>query len=387
MQHGSGLYIHVPFCRRKCDYCDFFSLPVADGVPADYPGLLLEQLRLTAPVWPGPLTTVFFGGGTPSLLEPAAVARLIDAAAARFGLAGDAEISLEANPGTVDPERLRAFHTAGVNRLSLGIQSFSDRQLVALGRLHDRRTALRAVEQARRAGFDNLALDLIFALPGQTAADLEREMGMLLSLAPEHVSCYGLSVEEGTPLAARHRHKPLALPDEERFAELYSLAAERLGAAGYRHYEISNHARPGFECRHNLGYWRRRSCLGLGPGAHSFRADGWGERLAIPPDLERYAAELRSGREPSVSLECFDRSGAMAETLYLGLRTADGVADTAFRERFGCSVAEAFPVALRQAGARLTLIDGRWRFDRAGWLLYDHLITPFLVAPDSPLQP
>jgi oxygen-independent coproporphyrinogen-3 oxidase len=376
----TGLYVHIPFCRRKCPYCDFYSLPAAADALAAYPELLLRHLEAArrSERWQGPFATVFFGGGTPSLLPPAAIGRVLAAAADLFGLAGDAEITLEANPGTVSAATLAGYRGAGVNRLSLGIQTLDPQGLRRLGRSHTAGQARAAVAQARAAGFANLGLDLIFALPGQTEAALAEEIGRFLELEPDHLSCYGLSVEEGTPFQHRHRSGELRLPDEERYAALFRLLDARLAAAGLRHYEIANYARPGRECRHNLGYWARRPYLGIGAGAHSFVAAGWGERRAVPPDLECFRAALAHGRAPDETLERFDRRGAMAETLYLGLRTADGVAEGEFRARFGAGVAEAFAEGVRRAGARLSAAGGRWRFDLDGWLLYDHLITPFL---------
>jgi oxygen-independent coproporphyrinogen-3 oxidase len=274
--------------------------------------------------------------------------------------------------------RLAGYRQAGVNRLSLGVQSLDDAGLHTLGRVHSAAEAGQAAVWARQAGFANLSLDLMFALPGQTVADLHAEIDRLLALSPEHLSCYGLSVEEQTPFYHLHRRGDLELPDEERYAELFLTLHERLTEAGYEHYEISNYARPGRECRHNLGYWQRQPYLGVGAGAHSFADQGWGARLAVPADLERYARLLASGKDPAEVLETFDRRGAMAETLYLGLRTAAGVDDDRFRQRFGLGVAEAFPAAIEKAGRHLRLRAGRWAFDLDGWLLYDHLITPFL---------
>ena len=375
-----GLYLHVPFCRSKCGYCDFFSVAPPDAAWLErYPELLLRQLELAQPHWRGPVTSVFFGGGTPSLLPAAAVGRLLAAIAARLGLTAAAEITLEANPGTVDERVLGEMRAAGVNRLSLGLQTLDDTGLRSLGRQHTAAQGLAALAAARSAGFDNLSADLIYGLPGETAAGLDAICARLLRVAPEHLSCYALTVEEGTPLAAAQGRGELLLPDEEQVAERYRQLDATLTAAGYRHYEISNFARPGRECRHNLATWQRRPYLGLGAGAHSFHDAGWGERRAVPADLQRFAAEIEAGREPSASLELLDRRGAMAETLYLGLRTAAGVDEAAFCARFGCGVAAAFPAAVRRCGERLTLHgDGRWRFDLAGWLLFDHLITPFL---------
>jgi oxygen-independent coproporphyrinogen-3 oxidase len=376
----TGLYIHVPFCRSKCPYCDFFSLPAAAGELAAYPGLLRRQLAAArrSGLWTGPFSTVFFGGGTPSLLPAAAVGELLAAAGDLFGLAPGAEITLEANPGTLSAQSLAGFRAAGVNRLSLGLQSLDARNLQRLGRGHSAAQGEEAVRLARGAGFDNVGLDLIYGLPGQTEAALAEEIGRFLALAPDHLSCYGLTVEEGTPFHRLQRSGALQLPEEETAADLFRLLDDRLPAAGLRHYEIANYALPGRECRHNLGYWARSPYLGLGGGAHSFLDRGWGERRAAAPDLERYRRLVEEGAEATELLERFDRRGAMAETLYLGLRTAGGVEEAAFCARFGTGVAEAFPEGVRRAGERLALRDGRWRFDLDGWLLYDHLITPFL---------
>ncbi len=376
----AGLYFHIPYCRTKCAYCDFFSLADATLPLADYVALLHAQLAL-APAQssaPGPLTSVFFGGGTPSLLEPDAVAGLLVAAERRFGFAPGVEISLEANPGTVTPASLAGYRAAGVNRLSLGLQSLDDRSLAFLGRGHSAAQGRQALAWARRAGFDNLSCDLIFGLPGETEASLDAELTALLELAPEHLSCYGLTVEPGTPLATRLQRGEFLPADEGRFAAGYRQIDAALRSGGFAHYEISNFSRPGKECRHNLGYWQRHSVLGLGAGAHSFVAAGWGRRLAVAPDLAAYAAALRSGQDPAAELERFDRRGAMAETLYLGLRTAAGVDAAAFHEAFGTDLANAFPAALRRCGQRLALRQGRWVFDLDGWLLYDHLISAFL---------
>jgi oxygen-independent coproporphyrinogen-3 oxidase len=375
-----ALYLHIPFCRRKCPYCDFFSLAGHASQLAHYPDLLIRHLRLAAGLGRGeePPASVFFGGGTPSLLPAEAVAHILAAAGAEYGLAVAAEVTLEANPGTVSPATLAGYRQAGVNRLSLGVQSLDDAGLHTLGRVHSAAEAGQAAVWARQAGFANLSLDLMFALPGQTVADLHAEIDRLLALSPEHLSCYGLSVEEQTPFYHLHRRGDLELPDEERYAELFLTLHERLTEAGYEHYEISNYARPGRECRHNLGYWQRQPYLGVGAGAHSFADQGWGARLAVPADLERYARLLASGKDPAEVLETFDRRGAMAETLYLGLRTAAGVDDDRFRQRFGLGVAEAFPAAIEKAGRHLRLRAGKWAFDLDGWLLYDHLITPFL---------
>lgn len=376
----SSLYLHIPFCSSKCQYCDFFSLATSSSAERDeYVDLLgLELQRLVRKQQRDPLQSIFFGGGTPSLLTVTQVDRLLRQLDTAFGFAPEVEISMEANPGTLDQDKLAGYQQAGVNRLSLGVQTFNDRQLQTLGRLHSAAEARRAVAMARQAGFDNLSLDLIFALPGQTLRDLQQDVQEFCELAPEHLSCYGLTVEAGTPLEASVQKGRLELPDDDYYAEAFLCLHESLTAAGYVHYEISNYARPGFACRHNLGYWQRQSCFGLGAGAHSFSAAGWGERRATAPDLAAYRHAVLAGRDPTERLEVFDRTAAMRETLYLGLRTRTGVENRRFREIYGVGVAEAFPEGVAQLRPWLDKQGGCWRMQPKGWLLFDHLIQAFL---------
>jgi oxygen-independent coproporphyrinogen-3 oxidase len=375
----NALYLHIPFCRRKCPYCDFFSVPEDSASLEAYGDLLLRHLQLAQRQGTqGPFETVFFGGGTPSLLPVSAVARILAGAEELFGFAPQAEISLEANPGTVTAASLAGYRAAGVNRLSLGVQSLHPGQLRRLGRIHAAAQAREAAALARAAGFASLSLDLIFGLPGQTLAELQLELEAFLALRPDHLSVYGLTIEDQTPFHHQHRSGDLVLPEEETAAAMFLALHQELLARGFDHYEISNYARPGSACRHNRRYWRRLPYLGVGAGAHSFRAEGHGSRWAVAPDLERYGERLAASRDPADQLETFDQRGAMAETLYLGLRTAEGVVEAEFRARFGLGVGEAFSEAVAQAGEYLTLRDGRWQLSPEGWLLFDHLITPFL---------
>jgi oxygen-independent coproporphyrinogen-3 oxidase len=376
----SGLYFHIPFCRRKCPYCDFFSVSAKDERLGEYPRLLAKHLEVArrSGEGTGPFRTVFFGGGTPSLLAPAAIALLLETVRRQFGIDPGAELSLEANPGTVTAASLDGYRRAGINRLSLGIQSLKRENLALLERIHSPEEAREAVRLARGTGFENLSCDLMFALPGQSVEALMEEIDQVLELQPDHLSCYGLTAEKETPFYHLHRAGGLALPDEDTYAEMYLGLHRRLTGVGYLHYEVSNYARPGFQCRHNLGYWERREYLGIGAGAHSFLDQGWGKRREVPGDLGRFAAALGKESTPARTLEVFDRRGAMAETLYLGLRTQRGVEEAGFRDRFGAGVAEAFPEGVERAGGHLTLCRGRWVLDLEGWLLYDHLISGFL---------
>lgn len=374
----TSLYLHIPFCRRKCPYCDFFSTSDQPQRLAGYHRLLLDQFRLAeSSGWRGPFDTVFFGGGTPSLLQPRQVAEILETVATTVGLTTGAEISLEANPGTVSRATLEGFRAAGVNRLSLGIQSCDDRKLRILGRQHDQGEAFAAIEAARSAGFANLNLDLMFALPGQTLPELVADLEQLLSFEPEHLAVYGLSIEEQTPFAGQRFAGNAALPDDESFAEMFLQIHQQLAAAGFDHYEISNYARPGFACRHNLNYWRRGTCLGLGAGAHAFDATGWGARSAVASDLQSYQQLLAIGVDPLIKLEDFSCREAMRETAYLGLRTARGVVAEDFAQCFAVAFEDVFPEAVRRLRGRLKLEDGCWRFSVTDWLLYDLLVTEF----------
>ncbi|NOY13343.1 MAG: coproporphyrinogen III oxidase family protein [Deltaproteobacteria bacterium] len=287
-------------------------------------------------------------------------------------------MSLEANPGTLDQAQLTGYRQAGVNRLSLGIQSLNEHHLQLLGRIHSATEARRAVDMARAAGFDNLSLDLMFALPGQTLETLQQDLEGLLALQPQHLSLYGLTFEPGTALTDRLRRGELAEIDEQGYIDSYLLLNRQLSAAGFEHYEISNFARPGYRCRHNQAYWQRRTCLALGCGGHSFLADGWGERWHVPADLPAYRQKLLSGEPASELLETFDHRTAMAETAYLALRTADGIARSGFKQRFGIFPEKAFSAAFLRHPTKLLRVDDCWRLDLQSWLLYDHLIRSFL---------
>lgn len=377
----SSFYLHIPYCQRKCDYCDFYSLPIdSETELQQYAELLLHEIELLAEQRPGhgPLETVFFGGGTPSLLTAEQIDSILRQLDTKFGLAPQCEISVEANPGTVTAEKLQGYRHAGVNRLSLGVQTLNDDQLRQLGRIHSAAEARQAIEIARQAGFTNLSLDLIFALPGQTLQQLEQDVSGLLEFNPEHLSLYGLSFEPGTPLTKRQHQGLVAEPDEQFYADSYLLTDRLLTAAGFEHYEISNFAKPGFRCRHNQAYWQRQTCLAAGCGAHSFFASGWGERWMVEASLANYRQRLDRSELPLEQLEEFDRQAAMAEYAYLNLRTADGLSRSSFKQLFGSFPEEEFAAAFSRTSERLQRSADRWHFDLQGWLLYDHLISAFL---------
>ncbi len=339
----AGLYVHIPFCLAKCAYCDFVSFAGLEPLYEAYVEALLREAALVAPRWAEfSFDTLFIGGGTPTVLPVAWLEAVITACREVLHLAEGAEITVEANPGTVDFPSLRALREAGVTRLSLGIQSLRDADLALLGRLHNCQTAREAYTLARQAGFENINLDFIFGLPGQTVPQWQGVLEEALSLRPEHLSLYALTLEEGTPLEARIRRGDLPAPDEEASAAMYELAEALLGRSGYAHYEISNWARrtpadppygpPALACRHNLKYWRNEPYLGLGAAAHSY--DGTA-RYANVSDPAAYIARIGQGQEAVAEREVLTPAQAMGETMMLGLRLIEGVEYAAFEARFG----------------------------------------------------
>ena len=342
----TSLYIHFPFCVKKCLYCDFNSVAGSPVTPAEYAAAVVTELERRAATLPSPLSapTLYFGGGTPSLMAPAEIASIVDAAARLFSLAGDAEVTLEANPGTVTPASLAGYRAAGVNRLSLGVQSFDDALLVRLGRVHTAAQAKEAFVLARRAGFVNIGIDLIHSLPGEELSLWQRDLETVTALGPEHVSAYPLAVEEGTPFARMEEQGVLPLPAEEEAAAMFALTGGFLSAHGLEQYEIANHARPGHRSRHNRVYWRRGNYLGFGAGAHSFlRAPGCGRRWHAPARVEEWLAAIRSGALPEEEAHELTRQEAMGEFLFLGLRLLEGVDGGQFLREFGVTVDAAFP--------------------------------------------
>ncbi len=371
-----GLYLHIPFCRSKCDYCDFYSLPGGEDRMDGYLRALLRQLEEAAPGAAGhSVDTVYVGGGTPTVFGGERLAALLAAVGRLYRLAPGAEITCEANPDSAGEELLRALRRAGFGRLSLGMQSADAGELAAVHRRHTPEQTDAAVAAARRVGFENLSLDLICGLPGQTEESWRRTVEHALSLRPEHLSCYGLKVEEGTPLARRVAAGE-ELPDDDAQADRYLWTVERLARAGFRQYEISNFARPGYESRHNLRYWRLEPYLGFGPGAHS---DFGGRRFAVPADLAGYLAGEAVPAGETVSP--WERGN---EYLMLGLRTAAGIAGEEYRRRFGGDFAPLEELLSRFAGHGWAERNGdRWRLTPAGFLVSNRLIGALLEAREG----
>ena len=321
----ASLYVHIPFCGRKCLYCDFYSVESTERVEDFLAGLIREIVLQADRGGQTPFETIFFGGGTPSLLEPRQLEAVLSQLYTTFRFTSDPEISLEANPGTVTAEKLRAFRSLGINRLSIGVQSFHDHELKALSRIHDRAEAFRSIELGVAAGFDNISLDLIYSIPGQALADWEDNLRTAVALAPQHIAAYSLIVEDGTPLARMVRAGEVRVNPPDLEAEMYERAMELLGAHGYEHYEVSNYALPGFRCRHNCNYWSHENFLGFGPSAHSFwkGSDGTSaRRWWNVADLSKYLDRLEGGSLPIASEEFIGAREMLRERIFLGLRSS-----------------------------------------------------------------
>lgn len=381
-----GLYLHVPFCVSLCSYCDFTRNLAVPDLMSRYVRALAREIRSGVEAGgPRPAAdTVYVGGGTPTVLDPHEVARLIETCRSVFSVADDAEITLEANPESVDPVRLRSFRRAGVNRLSLGVQSFADPELARLGRAHSASRAREAVLEARAAGFGNVSLDLMMGLPDQTMTDWLASIDALVALEPEHASLYILELHEHTPVWEEIRRGRRALPNEDTVAEMYLHGMERLEVAGYRQYEISNLARPGCTSRHNLKYWTDGEWIGFGCGAHSTLN---GVRWNNVTDLRQYVTRCETGEDPAAARQVLSRRRRFEDAIVMGLRLSEGVDVTAIERRYGVEVWRAY-------GARLApfvsagLLDperARLRLTRPGMLLSNEVMRTF-VDIDSTIQ-
>ncbi|SMB92909.1 oxygen-independent coproporphyrinogen-3 oxidase [Thermanaeromonas toyohensis ToBE] len=328
------LYIHIPFCLKKCNYCDFISYA---GIPPRevrrYLAALAKESELVAARFrPGKISTLYLGGGTPTYLSGEELFGIIQGIRNIFGMEEEAEITVEANPGTLTPKKLELLRLAGVNRLSLGAQSFDDGLLKVMGRVHRVEDIYQAFRWAREAGFNNIGLDLIYGLPGQTLSQWEDTLDRALELYPEHLSTYALELSLDSPWGRKQKLGELLLPREEEVLSMYELARQKLKEAGFEHYEISNFARAGFQCRHNLSYWENRDYLGLGAAA----ASHWkGRRWQNKAILEDYCRTLEEGRLSVAEEEELDQRRSMEETLFLGLRLRKGVSLKEFKARFG----------------------------------------------------
>ena len=373
-----GLYIHIPFCKSKCVYCDFYSLPSREDRMDAYTDALCAHLTETAPFSAGhAVDTVYFGGGTPSYLGEKRLVKILKVIQKKYRVTKDAEVTLEANPDSAgDWKALKALRKVGFNRISLGMQSARDEELRAIGRVHTMDQVRAAVEAARKAKFDNLSLDLIYGLPHQTMERWSENLTAAVDLAPDHLSCYGLKVEEGTPLFVRK--DDAGLPDDEVQADMYLYTVDFLARHGFRQYEISNFARTGRESRHNLKYWTLGEYAGFGPGAHS---DFGGVRYAYEKDLEGY---IRGVKDHTPMLSENDRIPDLdrdTEWVMLGLRTVQGLDPVdfqrRFRRRFDCFLP--FLESCRKAGYAVEE-EGRWHLTPKGFLVSNQIIGGMLDA-------
>ena len=351
---GLGIYIHIPFCRKKCYYCDFPSFAGYETLMEPYgtalsmeieeKSLLLEQL--------GPADTVYIGGGTPTALPLGVLARLIGKLRRTVPIKSDAEITIEANPGTVDEEYLHALLECGVNRLSMGVQSFNDTILRAIGRIHTAEQAVRAVEMAKSAGFKNLSLDLMYGLPGQGLEDLKISVETAMELAPQHISIYGLQVEDGTLFARQQEKGELKLPVDDIVEAMYDYMTEYLPDRGYVRYEISNFALTGYESRHNMGYWTDVPYLGMGAAAHSYMGDSRWNNVS---SVEKYIKSVETGLPYRENEELLDRETEMEEFCFLALRMSAGIDKRAFQRKFDCPIGSVYNEAIEKMKARKLL--------------------------------
>ena len=381
MARRLGIYIHIPFCASKCSYCDFYSLAGCDASMPEYHQALLRHMEESAPsIRQYEVDTVYFGGGTPSYYGADRIIDLFNALKLNGNVRLDAEVTVEANPDSISLNALKLLREEGVNRLSLGIQATDNNLLKLIGRRHNFQQAQKAVFNARRAGFDNISVDLMYGLPSQTKSDWAESLARIVEMHPEHISCYGLKLEKGTPMYNEYKDSPI-LPSDDEQADMYCYAAEMLERYGYQHYEISNFCAPGFESRHNLKYWRLDDYMGFGPGAASCVGN---LRYSFVRDLRRYI----SGVEKNVSItdeyEVIDPLERAVEYLMLGMRTSRGISEAEYRARcqsYWKPVLRTLE-AFREKGWAVEE-EGRWHFTVPGFLISNTLIGILLEAQAS----
>ena len=368
------IYIHIPFCVKKCAYCDFLSGPSGEERQQAYFKALKKEIRNVEDFSGRPVVSVFMGGGTPSVPDSRLTGEILDEIQTKFMMAPDAEITIEANPGTLSMKKLKDYRSHGVNRLSMGLQSPKEQELKKLGRIHTWEEFLENYSNAREVGFSNINVDLMFAIPGQKPEGWRENLRTVAALGPEHISAYSLIIEEGTPFADME----LDLPDEDQEYEMYEDTVSILGEYGYRQYEISNYGKPGFACRHNKGYWQRTDYLGLGLGASSLLGD---ERFSNTSDMEEYL--IKSGRPDKIRVnsEKLTIEDKMAEFMFLGLRMTDGVEREKFRQCFDRDIEEVYGKVLKKYKDLLLLREknGRIFLTRKGIHVSNTVMADFLI--------
>ncbi len=381
------LYLHIPFCVRKCDYCDFLSMPANEELRRHYVDCLMEEIKQKAALCHEyQVTSVFFGGGTPSILPGVQIWELMEALRRNFKIYEDAEITVECNPGTLTRQKLIYYKMAGVNRLSIGLQSANNQELQRLGRIHTYEEFLDSFGQARAMGFKNINVDLMSALPGQKQEDWINTLNKVLAVRPEHISAYSLMVEEGTPFYERYGEDerrreqgepPLYLPSEEMEREMYLSTQELMRNKGYIRYEISNYAFPGRECRHNIGYWKLTPYLGLGLGSSSFLEE---VRFSNTKDLKTYLSGENFSQEDCAYV-FLDKRQRMEEFMFLGLRMMEGISRSVFQQMFGIKLEAVYGNVLEQLQQQglLKQQEGRVALTEAGISVSNYVLSEFLL--------
>ena len=376
-----GLYIHIPFCRQKCKYCDFLSFPCAsEQVYSEYVTAVGMEMGTRREDCEGfQVDSVFIGGGTPSLLSPEDLTRLMDSVRENFQVTDDAEITIEANPASLTREKLDAYLSSGINRISIGIQSFDNQILRRLGRLHDKNEAFQKIQMARKAGFDNISIDLMFGIPDQSSKTWLDSVRQGIFLGPQHISLYSLELEKGTPLYKEVYEEKKYDPTPEIIdREMYHDAISLLKQSGYRHYEISNTAKPGFESRHNMKYWSYQEYLGLGPGASSFFG---GKRFRNHAKMNNYINAIKHRTVPvsEQTIETYSDREEMGIYVFTGLRMEEGVSLTDFRERFEVDLFTVYdPAILRRHKGLINLYDNRLYLTDAGRDVSNRVMAEFV---------
>ena len=368
------LYVHIPFCVRKCQYCDFLSGPSDEETKDRYIEALLKEIRAAEHTEDYEIVSVFIGGGTPSALKAEAIASIMRTLQEQFFFCEDAEVTIEANPGTVDLKKLTIYRNVGINRLSLGLQSTDAEELKLLGRIHSYEEFLKSYEWAREVGFSNINIDLMFAIPGQTGEAWRQHLYQVAELNPEHISAYSLIIEEGTPFAEQN----LDLPDEDTEYQMYEDTAEILERYGYRQYEISNYAKQGYMCRHNAGYCQRREYLGFGLGASSLYR---GMRFSNTRRMQEYLKESRNPDQIRKDVTVLSRNERIEEFMFLGLRMTEGISEKKFEENFDVRLMDVYGDILQkyEETGFMEHIETKWRLTRKGIHVSNHILADFLL--------
>lgn len=378
MSKRISVYIHIPFCFSRCAYCDFNTYAGIDYMVPGYIDAVIKEMALRLPdAGRFEIDTIFIGGGTPSYIEDKYICSIMDTLKMYCDTESIIEATIEANPGTLDCSKLDEYIRKGINRLSIGLQCWQQGLLGTLGRSHTAADYIESMENARKAGFKNINTDLIFGIPGQTLAQLKETLSRVIDTGTEHVSCYSLKLEAGTPLAIQAEKGVLEPVSDETDREMYHLAVEILREAGYRHYEISNFSLPGYECRHNMVYWNCGEYIGLGAGAHSYLN---GYRVANTNSITDYIDKINSGTDAAIEKQYIDREESMKEYMILGLRLVNGISRMEFKDRFGVDLFSVFDTGIRNtlAESLIEIDDDRIRLTKKGLDLANRVFLEFI---------